>query len=384
LCVEVFFLGGGDLRHQVLRPLLAYCTAPDDRWGWLWSNWWNDDCQGKPKYSEKTCPSAILSTTNPTWPDPCVNTGRRGGKPAINRLSYGAACRRLILLSSLCWWILPFLSISSPKHGLISCWWATSNSDDVRSCVMSELGQTLPSSSSMGVRTNRSICDGVTILVEQAPVNWIMQNRSTQFSTLPTTNSGQHFALRSQSRKPRVLRNQKFITGFTRARPPELIWARRIHYAPYHPVFKIYFNNILPYFPITSSYQRVILISYLSYLYFMSCKFYFIILNNVRRRVVQLVHSTNQGTSHFLYTIFIHSFINGSTALLSGPGVFFSFVIFFTQSVGLLGRVISPSQGLYLHTAQRQHKHMSSVLVALDAGWISESIYWIFTSRNYR
>jgi hypothetical protein len=61
--------------------------APDDRWWWLWSNWWNENWQGKPKYSEKTCPSAILSTTNPTWPDP----GRRGGKPATNRWSYGAA-----------------------------------------------------------------------------------------------------------------------------------------------------------------------------------------------------------------------------------------------------------------------------------------------------
>jgi hypothetical protein len=28
-----FFLVGWDLRHQVLRPLLAYCTAPNDRWG---------------------------------------------------------------------------------------------------------------------------------------------------------------------------------------------------------------------------------------------------------------------------------------------------------------------------------------------------------------
>jgi hypothetical protein len=71
---------GWDLRHQVLRPLLAYCTAPDDKWGWLWSNWWNENWQGKPKYSEKTCPSAILSTTNPTWPDPGANPGRRGGK----------------------------------------------------------------------------------------------------------------------------------------------------------------------------------------------------------------------------------------------------------------------------------------------------------------
>jgi hypothetical protein len=26
----------------------------------------NEDWQGKPKYAEKTCPSAILSTTNPT------------------------------------------------------------------------------------------------------------------------------------------------------------------------------------------------------------------------------------------------------------------------------------------------------------------------------
>jgi hypothetical protein len=52
-------------------------------------NWWND-WQGKPKYSEKTCPSAALSTTNPTsCPD--ANPGRRGGKPATNCLSNGTA-----------------------------------------------------------------------------------------------------------------------------------------------------------------------------------------------------------------------------------------------------------------------------------------------------
>jgi hypothetical protein len=32
------------------------------------------------------CPSQ-----NPTWPDPGLNLGRRGGKPATNRLRYGAA-----------------------------------------------------------------------------------------------------------------------------------------------------------------------------------------------------------------------------------------------------------------------------------------------------
>jgi hypothetical protein len=38
---------------------LGYCghywpivPAPDDRWWWLWSNWWNGDWQGKQKYWE--------------------------------------------------------------------------------------------------------------------------------------------------------------------------------------------------------------------------------------------------------------------------------------------------------------------------------------------
>jgi hypothetical protein len=35
--------------------------------------WWNDNWRGKPKSSEKTCLSATLSTTNPTWPDRARN-----------------------------------------------------------------------------------------------------------------------------------------------------------------------------------------------------------------------------------------------------------------------------------------------------------------------
>jgi hypothetical protein len=56
-----------------------------------------EDWQGKPKYSEKTCPSATLSTTNPTRLDPGLNPGRRGGKPATNRLSYGVALSVAVL-----------------------------------------------------------------------------------------------------------------------------------------------------------------------------------------------------------------------------------------------------------------------------------------------
>jgi hypothetical protein len=79
--------------HSARRPLLAYCTCP--WWLWGWRIWWNEDLQGKPKYSEKTYPSANLSTTNPTWPDPFSKPGRRGGKPATNRFSYGAACTEI-------------------------------------------------------------------------------------------------------------------------------------------------------------------------------------------------------------------------------------------------------------------------------------------------
>jgi hypothetical protein len=67
--------------------------APDDRWWWLWHNWWNEDWQGKPKYLEKTCPSATLFTTNSTWLDPSSNLGRYSGKSAISRLSYGTAVK---------------------------------------------------------------------------------------------------------------------------------------------------------------------------------------------------------------------------------------------------------------------------------------------------
>jgi hypothetical protein len=46
---------------------------------------------GKTAVLGENLPSATLSTTNPTWPDPGSNPGRCGGKPATNRLSYGTA-----------------------------------------------------------------------------------------------------------------------------------------------------------------------------------------------------------------------------------------------------------------------------------------------------
>jgi hypothetical protein len=76
-----FYSWGGARRHHCW----AYFTGPRWWWWWVWSSWWNEFYQGRPKYSEKTCPSATLSTTNPTCPNLWSNPAHCGGKPATNR-----------------------------------------------------------------------------------------------------------------------------------------------------------------------------------------------------------------------------------------------------------------------------------------------------------
>jgi hypothetical protein len=77
----------GSTRH--IGHWMTDCTCPG--WLWCWRIWWNEDWQGKPKYSEKTCPRATLSHHKSHLPDPGSNPGRRGGKPATNWLSCVAA-----------------------------------------------------------------------------------------------------------------------------------------------------------------------------------------------------------------------------------------------------------------------------------------------------
>jgi hypothetical protein len=54
---------------------------------------------------------------------------------------------------------------------------------------------------------------------------------------------------------------------------------------------------------------------------------------------------------HIVFS-FIHQWL---CSPLFDPGLFFSSVMFFTQTAGLLGRVISLSQGRYPHTGQYKH-----------------------------
>jgi hypothetical protein len=48
------------VRLLALRPLLAYCASLGWWWRWFWKSRSNVDRQGKPKFSEKTCPSATF------------------------------------------------------------------------------------------------------------------------------------------------------------------------------------------------------------------------------------------------------------------------------------------------------------------------------------
>jgi hypothetical protein len=73
-----------------------------------------DDCgavggmnewQEKPKYSQKTCHSIALSTTDPKRLEP----GRHRGKPATSRLTYPTA------------WSLLTLAVSDGKHKTHLC-----------------------------------------------------------------------------------------------------------------------------------------------------------------------------------------------------------------------------------------------------------------------
>jgi hypothetical protein len=69
---------------------LAYYAFP--RWYEFGERRWNDILTGEKRRTRRnTCPSATLSTKNPTWIDPGANPGLRGERPATNDLSHGTA-----------------------------------------------------------------------------------------------------------------------------------------------------------------------------------------------------------------------------------------------------------------------------------------------------
>jgi hypothetical protein len=106
----------------VLRPLLAYCTSP----GWYvrviveklveWR------FAGETEMLGENLRQRHFVRHKSTWRDPGLNPGRRGGKPATNRLSYGAAPLNDLGL------LFQFKLISESMHFFkrlveLLCWW---------------------------------------------------------------------------------------------------------------------------------------------------------------------------------------------------------------------------------------------------------------------
>jgi hypothetical protein len=108
----------GFTRH--VAHWMASCTCP----GWLWwlrRIWWNEDWQGKLKYSEKTCPSATLSTTNPTCQTRAAMVGSQWliawGMAWPKRSSY-----RLLILKYFNIFTFILLSENAAHHGECARW----------------------------------------------------------------------------------------------------------------------------------------------------------------------------------------------------------------------------------------------------------------------
>jgi hypothetical protein len=53
--------------------------------------WWNDADKENRRTLSETCPSAILSITNPTWTDPGTYQSLHSERSVTNCLSYGMA-----------------------------------------------------------------------------------------------------------------------------------------------------------------------------------------------------------------------------------------------------------------------------------------------------
>jgi hypothetical protein len=66
---------------------LAYYAFPRRRW--------NNMKRENRRTRRKTCPSATLSTTNPTWIDPGANPSLSGERPVTTDLSHGTAFKGL-------------------------------------------------------------------------------------------------------------------------------------------------------------------------------------------------------------------------------------------------------------------------------------------------
>jgi hypothetical protein len=73
------------------------------------------------------------------------------------------------------------------------------------------------------------------------------------------------------------------------------------------------------------------------------------------KRSTNKIKPIHLGESNHL-SIYLSIYLSMALQLFVGPWPLLQFLDLFTQSVGFLGRVISPLQGRYLHTGQHKHR----------------------------
>jgi hypothetical protein len=117
---SIFFPEGGmGLDSRPKRGCLltlAYYSFP--RWYEFGERWRNDMTGENRRTRRNTCPSATLSTTNPTWIDLGTNPGLRGERPATNDLSHGTAPYKALIVYNNVRWLIRGLCTSSWVFGL--------------------------------------------------------------------------------------------------------------------------------------------------------------------------------------------------------------------------------------------------------------------------
>jgi hypothetical protein len=109
-----------------LSPLSPSATiwpivpALGDGWCWVWSSRWND-WQGTPKYPQKTCPNANLSTTNPT----CLTRARtRAAAVGSQRLTAWIMVRLCGDTNRIfCKWKSGTFVLHTEQIGVAVTWW---------------------------------------------------------------------------------------------------------------------------------------------------------------------------------------------------------------------------------------------------------------------
>jgi hypothetical protein len=86
--VTVIVATGWDYVSVELRPLTGTLSTLEMIHDWIWSSSGMIMAGENRRTQRETCPSATLSTTNPTWTNVGAYPHLRSAKPATNRLSY--------------------------------------------------------------------------------------------------------------------------------------------------------------------------------------------------------------------------------------------------------------------------------------------------------